>query len=245
MGDTITYDFTVSLTTDEPLLDISVTDPNCNEGAPVYVSGDDGDNVLEPGETWAYTCTHLVTETDPYPTLPNTATVEGSSDDGRSASDEASWEVQLITPGIEIVKTVDPVSGEPGDTVTYTFVVTNTGDTTLFDISVDDDVIGLIGDIASLEPGDSVTLTKDWVLPADEVSVTNVATVEGTDELGKTVTDDDDAVVTIVQAETPPPSPEPPTAFTGSDALRFGVMALMLLGVGLIATALGRRRREA
>jgi hypothetical protein len=171
--------------------------------------------------------------------------VEGSSDDGRSASDEATWEVQLITPGIEIVKTVDPVSGEPGDTVTYTFVVTNTGDTTLFDISVDDDVIGHIGDIASLEPGDSVTLTKDWVLPSDEVSVTNVATVLGTDELGKTVTDDDDATVFIVEAATPPPSPEPPTAFTGSDALRFGMMALMLLGVGLIATALGRRRREA
>jgi uncharacterized repeat protein (TIGR01451 family) len=245
VGDTITYDFTVSLTTDEPLMDISVTDPNCNEGAPVYVSGDDGDSVLEPDETWSYTCTHLVTETDPYPTLPNTATVEGSSDDGRSASDEATWEVQLITPGIEIVKTVDPVSGEPGDTVTYTFVVTNTGDTTLFDISVDDDVIGHIGDIASLEPGDSVTLTKDWVLPSDEVSVTNVATVLGTDELGKTVTDDDDATVFIVEAATPPPSPEPPTAFTGSDALRFGMMALMLLGVGLIATALGRRRREA
>jgi hypothetical protein len=75
--------------------------------------------------------------------------------------------------------------------------------------------------------------------------VTNVATVLGTDELGKTVTDDDDATVFIVEAATPPPSPEPPTAFTGSDALRFGMMALMLLGVGLIATALGRRRREA
>ena len=67
VGDTITYTFDVSLTTPEPLFDVTVTDPNCNEGAPVYVSGDDGDDVLEPGETWSYTCTHLVTDDGPRP----------------------------------------------------------------------------------------------------------------------------------------------------------------------------------
>jgi uncharacterized repeat protein (TIGR01451 family) len=244
VGDTITYDFTVSLTTDEPLMDIYVTDPNCNEGAPVYVDGDTNNNgVLEAGETWNYTCTHVVTDTDPYPTLPNTATVEGSSDDGRSATDEASWDVQLITPGIAIVKTVNPVSGHPGDTVTYTYVVTNTGDTTLFDISVDDDVIGHIGDIASLDPAASVTLTKDWVLPKNPPVVTNVGTATGTDELGTSVSASDDANVTIVEAATPPPPP--PTAFTGSDALRFGAMTLILLALGIAAMVLGRRRNDA
>ena len=167
VGDTITYTFDVSLTTPEPLFNVTVTDPNCNEGAPVYVSGDDGDSVLEPGETWSYTCTHLVTDEDPDP-LPNTATVQGTADDGRSTTDEDSHEVDLIHPAIEIVKTVNPTSGDPGDTVTYTYVVTNTGDTTLYDVSVDDDVIGHIGDIDELAPGESVTLTKDWVLPADQ-----------------------------------------------------------------------------
>ena len=91
------------------------------------------------------------------------------------------------------MKTVDPISGSPGDTVTYTYVVTNTGDTTLSNVSVDDDVIGHIGDIDQLDPGQSVTLTKDYVLPAGELGVTNVGTATGTDVLGKTVTDDDDA----------------------------------------------------
>jgi uncharacterized repeat protein (TIGR01451 family) len=240
VGDTITYTFDVSLTTPEPLFDVTVTDPNCNEGAPVYVSGDDGDNVLEPGETWSYTCTHLVTETDPDP-LPNTATVEGTADDGRTTTDQDSHEVDLIHPAIEIVKTVDPVSGEPGDTVTYTYVVTNTGDTTLFDISVDDDVIGHIGDIAELAPGESVTLTKDWVLPASPAIVTNVGTATGTDVLGKTVTANDDASVTIVLAENPP-TPPPPTAFTGSDAMRFALVGLSLLALGFLALAISRRR---
>jgi uncharacterized repeat protein (TIGR01451 family) len=242
VGDTITYTFAVQLTQDEPLGNVIVTDPNCNEGAPVYVSGDDGDNVLEPGEVWNYTCTHLVTATDPDP-LPNTATVQGTSDDGRNATDSDDHTVDLIHPAIQIVKTVDPKSGNPGDTVTYTYVVTNTGDTTLYDISVDDDVIGHIGDIAELAPGDSVTLTKDFVLPSGNPEVTNVGTATGTDTLGEQVSDDDDAFVTIVKAENPPPPP--PTAFTGSDAARLGLIAGVLVALGLLGLVLGRRRREA
>jgi ethanolamine utilization microcompartment shell protein EutS len=240
VGDTITYTFDVSLTTPEPLFDVTVTDPNCNEGAPVYVSGDDGNDVLEPGETWSYTCTHLVTDADPDP-LPNTATVQGTADDGRTTTDEDSHQVDLIHPAIDIVKTVNPTSGDIGDTVTYTYLVTNTGDTTLYNVSVDDDIIGHIGDIDELAPGESVTLTKDFVLPASDLPITNVGTATGTDVLGKTVTANDDASVTVVLANNPP-KPPPPTAFTGSDAMRFALVALALLALGFLALAISRRR---
>jgi uncharacterized repeat protein (TIGR01451 family) len=245
VGDTITYNFTVQLTTPETLFDVVVSDPNCNEGAPVRGLDDppgNDDDALEPGEVWNYTCTHVVTASDPNP-LPNTATVEGTADDGRSATDEDSHSVDLIHPDIRIVKTVNPQSGEPGDTVTYTYVVTNTGDTTLFDISVDDDVIGHIGDIDQLEPGESATLTADFVLPDQDVPLVNVGTATGTDVLEGSVSDDDDAGVTILRAETPP-TPPPPTAFTGSDAERIGLLAAGLLALGLLALALGRRRRS-
>jgi ethanolamine utilization microcompartment shell protein EutS len=243
VGDTVAYTFDVSLTTDEPLYDVVVTDPNCNAGAPEYLSGDDDDFVLEPGEVWTYTCDHLVTDEDADP-LPNTATVSGTSDDGRTVSDEDDHLVDLIHPDIRIVKRVNPVSGNPGDIVTYTYAVTNTGDTTLYDVSVDDDVIGHIGDIASIDPGETVTLSKDWELPADEVIVENVGTATGTDVLGEQVVDDDDAVVTIVEAVTPPKPPKP-TAFTGSEALRLGGLAGLLLMAGLLALVVGRRRRNA
>ena len=101
------------------------------------------------------------------------------------------------------------MSGEPGDIVTYTYEVKNTGDTTLYDVSVDDDVIGHIGDIEQLEPGEVVVLTKDWELPSEDVSVVNVGTATGTDVLGEDVSDTDDANVTIVIREgrrRPPPS---------------------------------------
>ena len=71
--------------------------------------------------------------------------------------------------------------------------------------------------------------------------MTNVGTATGTDVLGKTVSANDDANVTIVEAENPPKTP-PPTAFTGSDAERFGLVALALLALGFLALAISRRR---
>jgi hypothetical protein len=177
--------------------------------------------------------------------LPNTATVQGTADDGRTVTDEDTHEVLLITPAIKIVKTVDPDSGEPGDTVTYTYEVTNTGDTTLYDVSVDDDILGHVGDIPELAVGATVTLTMDWVLPANPPSITNVGTATGTDVLDETVSDDDDATVTIVEAINKPPTPPGPTAFTGTDAIRFGFLTLILLMIGITALSIGRRRKEA
>jgi uncharacterized repeat protein (TIGR01451 family) len=176
----------------------------------------------------------------------NTVTVDALNEPNTAqytANDQASASLTVICPAISIVKTVNPVSGNPGDTVTYTYVVKNTGDTTLFNVSVDDDVIGHIGDIAKLDPGEKVTLTKDFVLLAGDPSVTNVGTATGTDVLGTKVSDNDDAFVTIVKAANPPPPP--PTAFTGSDAARLGLIAGVLLALGLLGIVLGRKRREA
>ncbi|HEX6130573.1 MAG TPA: hypothetical protein VF044_02525 [Actinomycetota bacterium] len=246
VGDTVTYTFEVRSTTPVPLGDVVVTDPAC-DAAPTLVARDGGDQdaMLEQGEVWRYTCSHVVTAEDPDP-LPNTATVEGTADDGRTASDRDDHEVDLIHPAIRIVKTVTPASGSPGDVVTYRYAVTNVGDTTLFDVSVDDDVLGHIGDVAVLEPGETAVLTADYVLPDDAAAVVNVGVAEGEDELGEEVADDDDADVTVVLGggPTPTPPPTPPTAFTGSDAGRAAAIAGGLLLLGTIAVLLARRREE-
>ena len=242
VGDTITYTFTVSLTTPEPLGSITLTDPVCNT-APAYVSGDDGDAILEPGETWTYTCDHVATAKDPDP-LPNTATVTGTSQDGRTATDSDDHVVDLIHPAIKIVKTVAPTSGSAGETVTYRYVVTNTGDTTLYKVRVTDDVLGTIGTVAKLEPGHSVTFTKDSVLPKGAASLKNVGTATGSDALGLSVSAKDDAVVTIVAAASASASPSaaPGTAFTGSDSASLGALAGGLTLLGLLGLAVGRKR---
>jgi len=244
VGDTITYTFHVRVTTSRPLNDITVTDPLCDE-APVLVSGDDGDGILQPGEDWSYTCTHLVTKSDPDP-LPNTATVTGKDTCGCTATDTDEHTVDLIHPKIEIVKTVDPKNGHPGDEVTYSYTVTNTGDTTLYHVVVNDDVLGHIGTIKELAPGDSVVLMKKYTLPSGVVSVKNVATASGSDTLGLTVASDANAVVTIVSAASASASTSPGTAFTGSDAAPIGALAGGLGLLGLLGLVVGRRRsREA
>jgi uncharacterized repeat protein (TIGR01451 family) len=202
---------------------------------------------LEDGASHTVHITSPTNSTTSCGAVNNTVTVDALNEPNTpefTANDEASASLTVICPAISIVKTVNPVSGNPGDTVTYTYVVKNTGDTTLFNVSVDDDVIGHIGDIAKLEPGETVTLTKDFVLPAGDPEVTNVGTATGTDVLGTKVSDNDDAFVTIVKAENPPPAP-PPTAFTGSDAARLGLIAGVLLALGLLGIVLGRKRREA
>jgi uncharacterized repeat protein (TIGR01451 family) len=242
VDDTITYTFTVTNPGDVDLSDVTLSDPICDPDTLLFTGGDaGGDGVLSPGEVWTYECTHVVTSGDPDP-LPNTAGVSGTDEGGTTVSDEDSHVVDLIHPAIRIVKTANPTSGSPGDTITYTYEVTNTGDTTLFDVSVDDDVIGHIGDIATLEPDQTVSLTAEFTL--GNSPVTNVGTSTGHDVLGLTVSDDDDAIVSVV-APTVEKKPKPPrpTAFTGFDDGGLTGFAIALMLLGLAAVVIGRRRR--
>lgn len=84
----------------------------------------------------------------------------------------------------------------PTDVVTYRFTVRNTGNVTLTDIVVSDNVAGVVvaGTIASLAPGevDSTSITATYsVLEADIIAgqITNTAIVTGTDPFDQDVTD--------------------------------------------------------
>jgi hypothetical protein len=77
-GDPVTYHYAV--TTDggnAPISNVVLTDNTCGPGGPntpiPLDSGDDGDGILEPGETWLYHCDTVVST----PTT-NTATVTGT-----------------------------------------------------------------------------------------------------------------------------------------------------------------------
>ncbi len=242
-GDTITYLFEVTNTGEVDLFDVELTDPICDDGTVALVDDGDGDAVLAVSEVWQYTCTHLVTNDDPDP-LPNTGTIRGDTHEGeggQEVTDTDDHVVDIIHPAIAIVKTVSDEIVDIGDTVTYTYVVTNTGDTTLFDISVDDDILGHIGDIDVLEPGFSATLTKDFVV--GDQPVINVGTVEGRDILGHSVRANDNAIVTPIAGANPPKPKPPTTPFTGSDAGRLGLISLALFGIGVTVVAATRRRR--
>jgi uncharacterized repeat protein (TIGR01451 family) len=179
VGDKITYDFTVTNTGDVTLHNVTLVDPKCDTGfTPVGSHG----TTMATGEVWKYTCTHTVLESDPDP-LPNTVTASGVSPLDQTVSSQSSHVVDLIHPDISIVKSSSVSSGIPGSEVTYSYLVKNTGDTDLKDVSVDDNVIGHIGDIALLAAGASQTLTSDpYTLGTTDV--TNIGTAKGCDALG-------------------------------------------------------------
>jgi hypothetical protein len=79
VGQAVVYTFSVShgpSSDGSPVGNVSVTDDKA--GAATRASGDDGDNLLEAGETWVYTVSYTIQPTDPDPLL-NTASVAGKT----------------------------------------------------------------------------------------------------------------------------------------------------------------------
>jgi uncharacterized repeat protein (TIGR01451 family) len=245
VGETVTYTFDVSLAAGSPpLSNVSVSDPICDPGTMTGPTGDDGDGVLEQGEVWGYSCTHVVTETDPDP-LPNTATACGTGPAGQVCSNDDHL-VDVVHPEITVVKEADPRSGSPGEVITYTYTVTNSGDVPLYDISVDDDVLGHICDIAVLQPGETKVCTGTYQIPEDAPpNLRNIVIVGGTDPWGVEVRDEDEETIDVILGTTVTPTKTPPggTAFTGTAAaIPLAGIALAFLTVGTGLLWAGRRR---
>ncbi len=252
VGDTITYTLNVALTRSEPLGNVTVVDPVCDKRPALFsMEGGDQDRLLEPGETRSYRCDHTVTAADPDP-IPNTATVTGTSSGGGQATDSDSHLVDVIHPAIHIVKTPSPTFVTPGQTITYTYVTRNTGDTTLHGVNVTDDKLGHICSVPHpLDPGESFTCTATFHVPLRTGPVDNVGTAVGHDALGRPVRDRDKVSVTVIlgTAVTPPPTRTPPSAlaFTGPAGLvpeTALALALLLSATGILFLSRRRNRRS-
>jgi uncharacterized repeat protein (TIGR01451 family) len=247
VGDTVTYQFTVTNAGYVDLVDVKLVDPIC-DSSPVLISKGDGDAIFEididtsqaglQREVWTYRCSRIVQATDPDP-LPNTALVTGTDADQRTTTDMASWLVDLIHPAISIVKTANPESVSVSGPVTYTYVVTNTGDTPLFGVLVSDDILGAIGRIGELAVGQSVTLAKTVDVDASSPPK-NIGTAVGNDQLGGIVTASDDAVITVVLGAVLA-QPELPRTGAPLGAQTRGALAMIEVGVFLLLA--GRRRQ--
>jgi hypothetical protein len=161
---------------------------------------------------------------------------------GRTLTVSDGTYVDVINPAITIVKTANPPSVSVSGPVTYTYVVTNTGDAVLNNIVVNDDIIGLIGTVGSLNPGESITMAKTVNVDAN-TPPTNIGTATGTDVIGGSVTASDDETITVVLGEVlVAPAAELPR--TGAPLRTEGRVGIILLQAGLALWFLGRRRRQ-
>jgi uncharacterized repeat protein (TIGR01451 family) len=101
VGERVEYTFRVrnddEIGDGSPVSEVAVSDDVAGEAA--YASGDDGDSLLEVGETWVYTAAYTIQEGDPDPLVNvGTATGEDREGDEMSATASHSTEVGQPTP---------------------------------------------------------------------------------------------------------------------------------------------------
>ena len=214
-GDNVTFTYAVTnpSSNNGSVYDVVVSDDKCAEvKGPNSKTGGNDDDVLDPGETWTYTCTTpaLHADEDANHVITNIATAAGQDEFGDPVSDQDDDTTKVIHPAIKIEKT-GPATAEAGEKITYVLTVTNPGDTSLAESTVvvsdpqcNGDPVTLLGkggDLSpgSLDPGDVWTYTCSLQTAAGDTGVENHATVVGQDALGEVV--DSAAAATTVLSQ--------------------------------------------
>ncbi len=182
VGQTATFEITVTNTGDRALTNVIVSDPlcpDCNENIPT----------LNVGQSYTYTCSRIVTED-----FTNMATVTGWYGTYQVAANDTAH-VEVNHPSISITKSPDEQIVIVGQMAIFSITVINTGDTMLTNIVIDDPLCPDCDEtLLLLLSGESHTYICSCVVSQD---FTNVVTVSGWFGSYK-VTDSDEAIVDVV-----------------------------------------------
>ncbi len=201
VGDNITYTYTVTALGNYALFNVSIIDDRL--GVITRFTGDtDEDNDLDTDETWVFTANYTANIEDPD-LLVNTAIASGMDNWERDVIATDSSSVSILKPGITLEKTAEPSEDvDVGDIVTYTFTVSNDGNTPLSNIQLADDRIEVITLIYSGNGDNILDVDETWEFTAiytvtryDTCPLENTAVVSGWDILLRIVTAEDTAIV--------------------------------------------------
>jgi uncharacterized repeat protein (TIGR01451 family) len=213
VGDTITYSYNVTNNGNVPLTSVAVSDPTAgNVACPTPAPPG-----LAPGAT--ETCTarapYLVKQTDvDSGSVTDTATATGTDATNFTspASTPSSTKVPTVAamPSLLLQKVENASLGnsapiQAGESIQYTYVITNTGNVDLTSLSVSDPTAGAVScptpPAPGLAPGDTETCTEDapYVVTQADVDrggVTDTATATGGDLQGGKATSPPSSVST-------------------------------------------------
>ncbi|MCX2452203.1 gliding motility-associated C-terminal domain-containing protein, partial [Pedobacter sp. PLR] len=196
-GEKINYTITVKNTGTADHHHVIVSDPLIG-GQLNQKTGDNGNNILERSESWIYKGTYTVTQSDldknGAPTanlakIQNTATVE--STEHPLVSTTADVRIQQ-NPKVSLLKTGR--FNNDFKTITYNFIIKNTGNVTLHNLVLSDPKISrpILISATTIAPGASITHRENYTVTEDEKlngNVRNVAQVDGKTEIGEVVSD--------------------------------------------------------
>ena len=167
-GEIITYTITVTNTGNTTLKDIAVKDDMAGINTKI--------DTIEVGKSASVTGTYTVKQSDidKGGKIHNVATVGDKSPEKDVPVEQNSSYTAVKTADKEKVTTA-------GEVITYTITVTNTGNTTLKDIAVKDDMAGINTKIDTIEVGKSASVTGTYTVKQSDIDkggkIHNVATV--------------------------------------------------------------------
>ena len=195
-GEVITYNFRVTNTGNVSVQNVTVADQQIAPAGALTSGPTCPTGTLLPGAAVNCTATYTVTQADlDAGSVNDTATAHAVSPTGTISSPQRSASVPVAqVSSIDLVKSADP-SGvadyTEGQQVTYSFVVTNTGNTTVTNVSISEDAFTGSGSLsavtcpagaASLAPSAQVTCTATYTITQADVdrgSTDNTATAHG------------------------------------------------------------------
>ncbi len=187
LGDSITYTYVITNDGDVTLTGVSLSDSALNAVTNCSLNAGDSStttDTLNPGDAETCTASHTVTATDVTSgSIVNTATATGYVGE-QPYTDQATVTVNAAGASIAVSKSANAFSYSAGQTITYTYVVTNTGAVTLTNVALTDDQLGAQSTCGStsLVAGGSTTCTATYTTQQSDVtngSLTNIATATG------------------------------------------------------------------
>jgi uncharacterized repeat protein (TIGR01451 family) len=198
VGSTVTFTYVVTNPGNVPLDNVVVTDDQI--GAVTVFTGDtNGNGLLDPSETWTYTATDTATAGQ----YENLGTVTADSSFGPVTDNDPSHYFGSA-PAIDIEKFTNGQDADlppgpditAGDTVTWTYVVTNPGNVPLQNVVVTDDVRGTISSFTGDGNGNGLLDTSEtWTYTETDTATggqySNLGTVNADSPIGQPVTDSD------------------------------------------------------
>jgi uncharacterized repeat protein (TIGR01451 family) len=236
VGDHIRAIFAITNDGEVPLHDLAFRGAGCD------IPDRSHPGRLEPGHTWSVSCSRTI-RGHGFGRLALAAHVTARTPDEAMIRDATAAPIQVIHPSLSLSVDASATSGRPGDTVTYAFVVMNTGDSVVHGIRVVQDRLGVVGRIGALAPGGTARLTSSAAVPGTPTTLLDTTIATGSDLSGSPVSVWTTTSLTVLPTRGAPRHGGG-TAFTGSDAERAGAAGLVLLILGGVALWVGCRERH-
>ena len=268
VGNTISYTYTVTNTGNTTLTNVSVTDnpvspatgssiPQCvNLTSPSDPCSGATVGSLAPSQVAHFTATYAVSQLDlNNGSVSDTSTANGTGPSGAVTAGSNEVTVPAVqTNTLSVLKASPTVNySAVGNTISYTYTVTNTGNTTLTNVSVTDNPVSPAtgssipqcvnltspsdpcsgATVGSLAPSQVAHFTATYAvsqLDLNNGSVSDTSTANGTGPSGAVTAGSNEVTVPAVQTNTLSVLKSSPTSTTRPSATRSGTATRSRLG---------------